>query len=308
MPTIPNIFHFVFGLKPQTEPFHLAYYLSIASCIAVNKPDRVCFHYKYLPYGHWWKMIEPQLYLHPVDDDPFVSAFNYNNPQIEKYRYAHSSDMIRLRILIKYGGIYADIDTLFVNPLPKHFFEKRCIMGMEKVDYQQMTDEKMTGSLCNAWIAAEKGAEFCKIWLEEIYKAFDGSWSAHSTFLPFLLSKQYPELIHVEPERSFFHFSWAPNGIAEIFSYPAPDLKNVYSIHLWGHLWWDSKRIDFSPFNYQRLTLSYVCFANTTYAYIARRFLPPGVKASPFRYWLEKVSLKMAMMKVSLKRKIKWPH
>ena len=46
---IPNIFHFVFGLKEQTEPFHLMYYLCLASCIEVNTPDKVCFHYHHEP-------------------------------------------------------------------------------------------------------------------------------------------------------------------------------------------------------------------------------------------------------------------
>ena len=38
--TIPNVYHFVFGLRPQTEPFHLMFYLCLASCLAVNR--RVC--------------------------------------------------------------------------------------------------------------------------------------------------------------------------------------------------------------------------------------------------------------------------
>jgi len=35
----------------------------------------------------------------------------------------------------KYGGIYADIDTLFINKLPDSFFEREFAMGTEKVDW-----------------------------------------------------------------------------------------------------------------------------------------------------------------------------
>ena len=43
---IPRTFHFVFGLKPQTEPFHLMYYLCLASCLAVERPQAVVLHHE----------------------------------------------------------------------------------------------------------------------------------------------------------------------------------------------------------------------------------------------------------------------
>lgn len=46
---IPRLFHFVFGLKEQAEPFHLAYYLCFKSCLEVNKPKAIHFYYKNEP-------------------------------------------------------------------------------------------------------------------------------------------------------------------------------------------------------------------------------------------------------------------
>ena len=46
---IPNVIHFVYGFKRQTEPFELFKYIAIQSAIQVNHPDRVCFHYYYEP-------------------------------------------------------------------------------------------------------------------------------------------------------------------------------------------------------------------------------------------------------------------
>ena len=55
---IPNIIHFVFGLKPQNEEFMFAYYLSILSSYIVNKPEKIYFYYHYEPYGKWWDRLK----------------------------------------------------------------------------------------------------------------------------------------------------------------------------------------------------------------------------------------------------------
>jgi len=287
MHKIDNIFHFVFGLKPQTEPFHLAHYLCIASCIKLNKPECVYFHYQYLPYGPWWDAIKDAVVLKKVEYPTFIDSFKYSDKQIEKFRYAHISDIVRLEVLNEYGGFYADIDTLFVNPIPEKFFRQKYILGKERVDENQKAGLAAGGSLCNAWIGSEKNAEFGRLWLDAIRKEFDGSWSAHSTFLPFKLSKQYPDLIHIEPERSFYHFDWTSEGINNIFTNTVADLENVYSIHLWSHLWWDPKRKDFTKFNNKRLTVNYLKFSKSTYASLARRFLPPDAGFSYAGYLKE---------------------
>ena len=54
MPRIPRTAHFVFGLRPQVEPFHLVHYLAIASCAAVVAPERIVVHCHELPYGFYW--------------------------------------------------------------------------------------------------------------------------------------------------------------------------------------------------------------------------------------------------------------
>mgnify|MGYP003792354697 FL=1 len=93
------------------------------------------FHYQHLPWGPWWEMIAPFMKLQKIEPDKFISSFTYNDPKISQYRYAHLSDISRLEILIKHGGIYADIDTLFIKALPERLFEHKFVMGHEKVDW-----------------------------------------------------------------------------------------------------------------------------------------------------------------------------
>jgi hypothetical protein len=209
---IPNVYRFVFGLRPQEEPFHLLHYLCLASCITVNRPDKIIVHCLHSPWGPLWNRIVRQIDVVPISRETLNISLRYNDPFLAKYSYAHVADFVRLQILLEQGGIYADMDTLFVRPLPSSLFQAACVMGRERVDTSATTGS-LNGSLCNAFIMAEPNAEFIRLWLERMPGAFDGSWSRHSTFLPYELSVQYPDLIHTEPEESFFFLTGLRKGL-----------------------------------------------------------------------------------------------
>jgi hypothetical protein len=278
--SIPNIFHFVFGLKEQSEPFHLMYYLCLESCFQVNRPEEVHIHYYHEPHGVWWDRIRPKLRLRRIYREEFVSKYSYDDPRIAKFRYAHLADFSRLRILLEEGGIYTDIDTLFVHPFPASWLSRQFILGQEKAPPDALEDS----SLCNAWIAAAPRSEFCRLWLEGMFDAFDGSWSNHSTLLPYRLSRKFPSLIDVEPTTSFYALNWTRKGINDLFMRSVPLPHHVYSLHLWSHLWFEINRLDFSHFHKDLLTVDSVAHADSTYARLARRFLPEDVVCSKIKY------------------------
>jgi hypothetical protein len=272
---IPNQFLFVFGLKKQTEPFHLCYYICIESCFQVNRPEKIYFYYQHEPYGPYWELTKRRIIPVKVTLSPFVSRYRYGfkNRACKKYRYAHHSDFIRLEKLIESGGIYADIDTIFVHNIPPHLFQKPFVLGREENVYCQVT-KLLKSSLCNALIMSRKGSEFAVRWLENMEIAFNGSWSNHSTFLPQVLSEKYPDLIHIEPARSFYKHMWTREGIYTLLEGCDTHYEDVISMHLWSHLWWSKKRRDFSDFHGGLLTERYIREVDTTYNLVARRFLP----------------------------------
>jgi len=272
---IPNIYHFVFGLKPQTEPFHLVYYLCIESCRQVNRPEAIFFHYQHEPHGPYWEAIKPHLTLRRVDSCALVENFPYTDTQVAHYRYAHASDFIRMGPLLDLGGIYADIDTLFVNPLPASLREKSFVLGREADVYDFIT-RRTSPSLCNAVMLAEKDAPFGRRWQAEMPKAFDGAWAHHSCLLAHALRDRFPEEVHVEPTRSFYPYMWTRGGLRDLLQRCHRGTEGIYSVHLWNHLWWERGRWDFSFFHGERLTWRFIAEVDTTYTVLARRFLPPA--------------------------------
>ena len=279
MSAIPNVFQFVFGLREQAEPFHLVHYLCLASCRAVNQPDQIHFHYQHEPWGEWWDRIRPFLTLRKIAPERFVADYSYTDPLVARYRYAHLADFARLRILCEEGGFYADMDTLFLRPVPPSWRDSRFILGEERPPAGAPG-----GSLCNAWMASAPGAPFGQAWLEGIQAAFDGTWSNHSTLLPYRLSRSMPTEIDVQPSSAFYALDWTRRGLADLFLRSVELPPEALSLHLWSHLWFEPERRDFLQFHGGLLTPDYVAHAPTTYARAARRFMPDDCQTSAERY------------------------
>lgn len=270
---IPRVAHFVFGLEEQHEPFHFTQYLSIESCRRVLAPDVIYFHHKHLPWGTWWDRVRPHLTLREVDLVPEVTEADYSMGTVPgSFRYAHHADFIRLDALIETGGIYADIDTVFVRPFPAELFDRPFVIGAEAPVRDEQTGE-LRPSLCNALLMAEPGSRFARAWRDRMAGALNGTWSNHSGFLSQTLSEQLPSDVHVEAESTFFPFPPTPAGLAELFeerhSLPAAAL----SVHLWAHLWWQRGRRDYSIAHSGWCTPPALRTARTTFADLARPYL-----------------------------------
>lgn len=274
MARIPKRFHFVYGVREQVEPFPLAFHLAVRSCLEVNEPDEVMVHVVHEPWGRYWDLLLPHVSVVPAAPAPEVDRHRYDGSLVPlRYRYAHHADFIRLDVLIEHGGVYADIDTIFVHPIPPSRYEHPFVIGRES----PVTDPR-TGvvhpSLCNALLMAEPQSSFAVAWRARMAGAL-GGWSDHSTVLPARLALELPDAVHVEPERTFYPYPATPAGLHALLEDDDADpLDDVCSVHLWSHLWWEPQRRDFSTFHGGLLTERHVRSAATTYARLARPFLP----------------------------------
>lgn len=285
---IPRIYHFVFGLRRQTEPFHLAFYLALESCRQINRPERILLHYFHEPWGPLWERIKPHLELHRVSTFPeWLAQHDYQDKIVKRYRHAHLADFVRLEVLQKHGGIYADIDTLFLRPLPSDLHQHDFVIGREANLVDRNTRESQP-SLCNALLMAKPDSAFLRRWIELLPTEFDGSWSNHSCQLPARLARENPTELAIEPSYSFYPYMWNSTDLSELLEQDAPTKADrAYSIHLWNHLWWEPRRGDFCAFNEHLLDREYITAGLTTYAQLARPFLPPPGIDNPGKFSLQ---------------------
>jgi len=278
MADIPNVFHFVFGLSRQPEPMHVVHYLCLESCRRVYRPDAIHFHYRHEPHGEWWQRIKPYLRLHRVAAERQVAdPRRYRETEegrfIERsgWTYAHEADFIRLDVLHEWGGVYADMDTLFVQPLPQRVFGHEFVIG-EEMPLPGL-DGVVRPSLCNAVMLARPGAAFAARWRGGMAEAFDGTWNRHSCREAARLWSEMPEAVHVVPQRYFYRHPATRDGLHALLETLDLDFHNVYSLHLWAHLWWDAWRTDFTAFHGGLVTVDHIRTVDTTYNVIARGFL-----------------------------------
>ncbi|ANS04349.1 hypothetical protein [uncultured Mediterranean phage] len=216
--------HFVYGLKKQHKPFELYKFIAIKSAILANWPCKVYFWYYFEPIGRYWELIKKNLVLVRVVPPSSI----YGRPVSH---YAHQADIIRLLVLIRYGGIYLDIDTISFRPM-------RGLLGEGVVLARQDSH-----GLCNATIVAKQNAPFLRRWLAT-YRTFnatgyngDKTWDYHSVRVPFMLAKRYPKEVTILPSSAFFYFSFSQIGHEFLRGNDRliyEDLiKKAYSVHLW---------------------------------------------------------------------------
>ena len=274
MSRIPRIAHFVFGLREQSEPFHVLNYLAIETCRRILQPQAIYLHYHYLPFGLFWEEIRPHLTLARVDLSAEVLAAKYDDRLVPpEYRYAHHADFVRLDALIEHGGVYADIDTIFVRPIPAALYEEKFVIGREPDVRDELTGTVLP-SLCNALLMAEPGSAFASAWRARMGAAMNGTWSNHSGFLAQALSEKMPDEVRIEPEESFFAMPCTPAGLEAFLGDGTVGLSRSYSVHLWAHVWWRFDRTDFSTRHAGEMSLSHLRSSHSPLAELVRPYLP----------------------------------
>lgn len=263
---IPDIFHFVYGFRPQTEPFPLIHFLAIRSCLEVNRPQQVMVHCAERPWGPWWDRLDGDITVVDATPATEVDTHHYDARVPEIYRYAHHADFVRLDVLIDHGGIYADIDTVFIRRFPDELRAHPFVAGRE-------SDLNGEASVGNAVLAAEPGAAFTQRWRGAMADALDG-WSDHSTILPARLAAVYPTEVHLEPAVTFYPFNHRPLDLLRLLQVDEPVPPEAISTHLWEHLWWDEWRTDYSTFHAGLVTPQNIREVDTTFFRLVRPFLP----------------------------------
>ncbi|EGG12249.1 family 32 glycoside hydrolase [Melampsora larici-populina 98AG31] len=246
---IPSILHIV---PPGKNVFSYLQWLSIKSAITKISPQRTMAHMikGTIPEpgtNFWWdEMLRlPSVEIHETEDRTSI----FGNPILD---ISHKTDVIRLEMLQRFGGIYLDTDILVLNSFDELLKgSEEMVMGIEKADGTLLHPTLVNG-LCNAVIVAQRGAKFLDVWYDS-YRTFEGQpfrgggiWNYHSVILPWALAKNATSSqahITVLDHHSFFMPLWDDPGLKQVHGTltetdpePSPFKPNQFAYHMWHHL------------------------------------------------------------------------
>lgn len=280
---IPNYVHFVYSTSPVLggKQFSITHYLAVMSAYAVNKPEKIYFHYQYEPQGEWWEKVKPLLTLNKVEMPRHVFGNRIQH-------IAHQADVVRLRMLHKFGGVYMDLDTFCIKPY-HHLLDNEMVMGKQfkrpvfynagaKALYKtkrlllypfvKLPAPGIKG-LANTIVFSQPESRFLSLWMDS-YKTFRGQgleelyWDEHSVRMPYAIAQKNPDLITVLAPETFYYPFYDARGLQLLFE-KVHSFPNALIFHLWESVSWKKYC--------QHLTPEIIKTKDTTYNLLARKYL-----------------------------------
>ncbi|CAL5872196.1 uncharacterized protein PFLUO_LOCUS6455 [Penicillium psychrofluorescens] len=260
---IPKVLNFIW-LNRRDLSF--ISYLSIRAALVSLQPDRLNLHHTGLNEDNeWLRKLRANLTLvhHDLNQE-------YPKQVEENWHLAHVSDVMRLEMIKRDGGIYFDMDIIALQPFDNLLHSpKDVVLGHEG---------RNRGGLCNGILLGRKGAAFLDRWTAS-YSTFDvREWNTHSVVLPVQWSLAFPEEVCTLSPQVFFWPSWG-DGI-EYMHRPLTDSQargfektlashngSMYPHQLAYHAWHQvTPQLD-------NLTPEIIKTQNTRFNMLVRRFL-----------------------------------
>lgn len=249
---IPNQLHYI-HLSSGGREWKLHHHLSVKSAYVRSGVDKIFMWVDKEPKGEWWDKTKDLVQLELIDPPTEI----FGKPITQQ---AHKSDVIRLQVLLEYGGIYVDTDTIFVKSF-KPLLNNKFVLGQQNVNGSE--------GLCPAVILSEKNSAFGQHWLAGFKDSFGGgppgspTWCTHSVAFPSWLSKRIPDEVTLVNHEAFFWPLYHESHIKALFE-EDHEFPNAFSHHLWESS--GKKYLD-------ELTIDKIKEENTTFTKIVRDLL-----------------------------------
>lgn len=210
---VPKLVHYIFL---GNRDFTFFYLLSILSSYRILKPGFIFVHTEKIPNGKWWDhLLELVPNLVIIKTTRVTRIFDKPVKVVQ-----HQADIMRIQLLMEFGGIYMDTDELALKSFdPLRVYP--ITLGPCRLD-----------ALGVQAIIASKNSTFLKIWYWTYETFEDKSWAKNSQYTPYKLSRIIPELIHVERLFAFAGFS----GNVHDFFNKVADWSQRYGLHLYIRL------------------------------------------------------------------------
>ena len=174
---------------------------------------------------------------------------------------AHKSDVIRMKSLRQYGGMYFDLDIIIIKSVSNLRQFPMTIAGRGGKMYENSVLFTVPyGTFINTWFDSYKNVDF-------------SCWGCHSLVLPMKIAEEFPTSVNVIPGYTFFPIGYSRMDSEKLFGEPkkhgrnaiAPNIigENTLAVHLWAN--------NFHIYNFLKTVNStYLCNSMSLYANIIR--------------------------------------
>ncbi|XP_059156139.1 uncharacterized protein LOC131941146 [Physella acuta] len=186
---VPLTNHLILMNPNHRQPIEWAFehYLSALSALYVARFDRVYVHGDTEPSGKYWNKLKKENVTF-VYIDGISSIFQQNVLEM-----AHKTDILRVLVLYKYGGVYNDNDVIWVNPISddlRRYPTVACLELSKEGDWPRVIN--------NGVLASKPKAPFLVHVLESFWYYRDDLWALNSVYMFYKVFERYPDTIHID--------------------------------------------------------------------------------------------------------------
>jgi inositol phosphorylceramide mannosyltransferase catalytic subunit len=213
---------------------------------------------RFVEMSNTWKKMHPDweyiLWTDEMNRDFIKEQFPLFLPVYDSYEAnIQRVDAVRYFILLKYGGVFVDLDFECRQNIQSIINSSDCVFGIEPQEHCSWHDKDMI--ISNAFMAAVPGSPFIRRLCTELetssFVTDNPNIRVLETTGPFMLSriyKQYDRQHEVTILPAELLYPLTKNELLEI-SVSEPDaailekINNAYGIHHYVGTWWDKKTL-----------------------------------------------------------------
>ena len=167
------------------------FYLSALSMLYVMEVDRLYIHGDEEPGGNYWQTLRANHNVTFVNKPQPYQI--YQGPIEPKYK-ALMSDLLRVDIMIRYGGIYSDTDAVWVKKLTNEQRAYGAVASFDWVDWSYPFPDTVNFGLSYG----KKDAPFWRIFRDSMRILHNDLHGFSGVMMPYKLLELYPHLLKID--------------------------------------------------------------------------------------------------------------
>ena len=169
--------------------------LESTESVSVLQVDVVYLHGDMPPTGEYWEKLQQNERI--FSRIKFITRpppYRIYQGEIEWYYRALMSDVIRVDIMIKYGGIYTDTDAIWTRSLTREDRGYEAVASFDWVDWSYPYPDSVNFGLSYG----KRNAPFWRIFRDSMRELHNDVHGFTGVMMPYKLLEKYPHLLRID--------------------------------------------------------------------------------------------------------------